>query len=191
MQIQFTASQSVELLVPKQPIPIEHYLRQPQRLIGALVDRSRVDELSKDTFRLKMRPLNFLTLSIQPTVDMQIWTEPDGTIYLRSLACEIRGVEYINERFDLDLLGKLVPTKTEKGTCLIGQADLRVEVGLPPAFWLTPKPLLEAAGNGLLRSVLMTIKQRLMHQLLSDYCNWATMQVSEMAEGRSLSLVTE
>ncbi len=191
MQIQFTASQSVELLVPKQPIPIEHYLRQPQRLIGALVDRSRVDELSRDTFRLKMRPLNFLTLSIQPTVDMQIWTESDGTIYLRSLACEIRGVEYINERFDLDLLGKLVPTKTERGTCLVGQADLRVEVGLPPAFWLTPKPLLEAAGNGLLRSVLLTIKQRLMHQLVSDYCNWATAQGSEAAEAQLLSFVTE
>ncbi len=191
MQIQFTAFQSVELLVPKQSIPIEYYLRQPQRLINALVDRSRVDELSKDTFRLKMRPLNFLTLSIQPTVNMQIWTEPDGSICLRSLACEIRGVEYINERFNLDLLGKLVPTTTEKGTCLVGQADLQVEVGLPPAFWLTPKPLLEAAGNGLLRSVLMTIKQRLMHQLLSDYCSWATTQVSEMAEGRSLSFVTE
>lgn len=191
MQIQFTASQSVELLVPKQPIPIEHYLRQPQRLINALVDRSRVDELSRDTFRLKMRSLNFLTLSIQPTVDMQIWTEPDGTIYLRSLACEIRGVEYINERFDLNLLGKLVPTQTEKGTCLLGRADLAVEVGLPPAFWFTPKPLLEATGSGLLRSVLLTIKQRLMHQLLSDYCNWATMQVSEMGEGRSLSFVTE
>lgn len=191
MQIQFTASQSVELLVPEQPIPIEHYLRQPQRLIGALVDRSRVDELSRDTFRLKMRPLNFMTLSIQPTVDMQVWTESDGTISLRSLACEIRGVEYINERFDLDLLGKLVPTKTEKGTCLVGQADLRVEVGLPPAFWLTPKPLLEAAGNGLLRSVLMTIKQRLMHQLVSDYGNWATVQGSEAAEARSLAFVTE
>jgi len=196
MQIQFTASQSVELLVPKQPIPIEHYLRQPYRLINALIDPSRVDALSGDTFRLKMRPLNFLTLSIQPTVDMQIWAETDGTIHLRSLECEIRGIEYINERFDLNLLGKLAPTQTKKGTCLLGRADLQVEVGLPPAFWLTPRPLLEAAGNGVLRSVLLTIKQRLMHQLLSDYCHWATMQISEAAEateaGRSpLSLVTE
>lgn len=186
MQIRFRASQSVELLVPDQQIPIEHYLRQPHRLINALVDSSRVEALSGDSFRLKMRPLNFLTLSIQPTVDMQIWAETDGTTHLRSLGCEIRGIEYINERFDLNLLGKLVPTQTEKGTYLIGRADLQVEVGLPPAFWFTPKPLIEATGNGLLRSVLLTIKQRLMHQLLSDYCSWATMQVNETAAaGRS------
>lgn len=196
MQIRFTASQSVELLVPKQPIPIDHYLRQPQRLINALVDPSRVEALSGDVFRLKMRPLSFFTLSIQPTVDMQIWAEADSSIHLRSLACEVRGIEYINERFDLNLLGKLVPTQTQKGPCLLGRADLQVEVGLPPAFWLTPKPLLEATGNGLLRSVLMTIKQRLMHQLLSDYGQWATAQTHETVEtkeaGRSpLSFVTE
>lgn len=196
MQTRFTASQSVELLVPKQPIPIEHYLRQPQRLINALVDPSRVEALSGDLFRLKMRPLSFLTLSIQPTVDMQIWAEADGSIHLRSLACEIRGIEYINERFDLNLLGRLVPTQTQKGTYLLGRADLQVEVGLPPAFWLTPKPLLEATGNGLLRSVLMTIKQRLMHQLLSDYCQWTTVQIDETGDVKEavrspLSLVTE
>ena len=46
-------------------------------------------------------------------------------------------------------------------------------VELPPPFTLTPKAILETTGNGLLKSVLLTIKQRLMHQLLLDYHQWA------------------
>ncbi|MBC6417497.1 MAG: DUF1997 domain-containing protein [Prochloron sp. SP5CPC1] len=40
--------------------------------------------------------------------------------------------------------------------------------------WLTPKPLLEFTGNGLLKSVLLRIKQRLQGQLLQDYHEWAS-----------------
>jgi len=160
--------------VPEQPIPIQHYLRQPQRLVCALVDQSRMEQLSEDRFRLKMRPLSFMTLSIQPIVDMKVWTEADGTVHLRSVGCEIRGVEYINERFALNLTGQLAPYQDQGKTWLKGMANLEVQVELPPPFWLTPQPLLEATGNGLLKSVLLTIKQRLMHQLLLDYCQWAS-----------------
>ncbi|MGG6293173.1 DUF1997 domain-containing protein [Leptolyngbya sp. AN02str] len=172
MQTRFHASQSIELVVPQQPIPIEHYLRQPQRLIKALVDPSRVELLSSDTFRLKMRSLNFMMLTIQPTVDLKLTLDADGAIHLQSVGSEIRGVEYINNRFHLDLKGCLAPRQTNGHTIVQGEANLVVSVDVPPALWLTPKPLLEATGNGLLRSVLATIKQRLTHQLLADYQNW-------------------
>ncbi len=177
MHIRFAASQSVELAVPDQPIPIQHYLRQPQRLIRALVDPSRTEQISAECFRLKMRPLSFIMLSIQPTVDMHLSADSDGTIHLTSTGCEIRGVEYINQRFNLNLVGKLVPHYQDGKTYLRGRADLEVQVDLPPLLWMTPKPILEATGNGLLRSVLLTIKQRLMHQLLSDYRKWVSAQM--------------
>lgn len=174
MHTRFIASQSVDMVVPEQPVPIQHYLRQPQRLVYALVDPSRMEQLSDECFRLKMRPLTFFTLSIQPIVDMKVWTQADGTVELKSVGCEIRGVEYINERFALNLSGKLAPCQSKGRTTLQGIANLEVQVDLPPAFWLTPTPFIEATGNGLLKSVLLTVKQRLMHQLLSDYCRWAS-----------------
>lgn len=174
MPIRFTASQSVEIAVPEQPIPIQHYLRQPQRLVNALVEPSQMEQLSEEEFRLKMRPLAFMTLSIQPTVDLRVWAEPDGTIHLQSVACEIRGVDYINQRFALNLKGHLFPHQMDGTTRLTGRADLEVQVELPLPFSLTPMPILEAAGNGLLKSVLLTIKQRLLHQLLVDYSSWAS-----------------
>ena len=188
--IRFTASQSVEIPVPEQPIPIQHYLRQPQRIVNALVDPSRIEPLSSEHFRLKMRPLVFITLSIQPTVDFRMWVESSGTIHLQSVACEIRGVDYINERFALNLKGHLSPCQLNGDTYLTGKADLEVQVELPPIFSLTPTPILEAAGNSLLKSVLLTIKQRLMHQLLVDYRHWVSDNLAMNGSEQS-SLVIE
>lgn len=187
MPTRFTASQSVEIAVPEQPIPIQHYLRQPQRLVNALVDPSRVEQLSEECFRLKLRPLTFMMLNIQPTVDLKVWAESNGTVYLESVACEIRGVEYINQRFALNLKGYLSPYNLKGETFLKGKADLEVQVELPYPFLFTPKPILEATGNGLLKSVLLTIKQRLLHQLLADYRYWCD-QTEENSPHQALVL---
>lgn len=178
MNVCFSAVQSVNLAVPEQPIPIQYYLRQPQRLIQALIDPRQVESLGDECFRFKMRPLHFMTLTLQPTVDLRIWADPNGTIHLQSVGCEIRGVEYINQRFKLQLVGQLAPLQTSSATYLRGQAYLQVQVELPPPLSLTPRPFVEATGSGLLRSVLLTIKQRLVHQLLSDYCDWAVQSQS-------------
>ena len=179
MHTRFAASQAVEMAVSKQPIPIQHYLRQPQRVVTALAASSQIEPLGDDRFRLKMRPLNFMTLTIQPIVDLRVWAEADGTVYVQSVGCEIRGVEYINQRFKLDLTGRLQPQQVNGATVLVGKADLAVQVDVPPPLDFTPKPFLEAAGNGLLKSVLLTVKQRLMHHLLADYTTWAMSSLSE------------
>lgn len=174
MNTQFVASQSVEITVPEQPVPIQHYLRQPQRLVNAIADSNRMEQLSQDCFRLTMLPLNFLSLNFQPTVDLKVWADSDGTVHLTSVRCEIRGLDYINQRFSLNLKGKLYPYQNNGVTKLKGRADLEVNVDIPLPFSLTPKPILETTGNGLLKSVLLRIKQKLMHQLLLDYRHWAS-----------------
>lgn len=183
MDIQFSASQSVDIPVVEQPVPIQHYLRQPQRLINALAGSSQIELLGNDLFRLKMRPLKFMLLSLQPTVDMRVWAESEGVVRLQSVRCEIRGVEYINQRFSLNLTGYLQVINQvnddQPVTRLKGKADLEVLVELPPPLWFTPKSILETTGNGLLKSVLLTIKQRLIYQLLSDYRTWAIAQLED------------
>ncbi len=179
MYTRFTASQAVEMAVPEQPIPIQHYLRQPQRVVAALAASSQIEPFGDDRFRLKMRPLNFMMLTIQPIVDLRVWADSDGTVYVQSVGCEIRGVEYINQRFKLNLVGKLQPQQLNGKTVLKGRADLEVQVDVPPPLDFTPKPFLEATGNGLLKSVLLTVKQRLMHHLLADYGAWASSNLGQ------------
>ncbi len=174
MELRFKACQTVELAVSHQPIPVHHYLRQPRRVVNALAASSQIELIAEDVYRLKMRPLTFLVIHLQPIVDMRVWAESDGTVQIRSVGCEIRGFEYVNQRFALDLVGQLQPvTLDNQQTQLKGRADLAVMVEIPPALRFTPRSLLETTGNSLLKSVLITIKQRLMHHLLADYTLWA------------------
>ncbi len=173
MNIRFSASEYLEISV-EESSSIKHYLRQPQRLVRAIANPKLMEQLSEELYELKMRPLNFMEIyHFQPTVVLKVWAGASGTVYLSSESCEIRGIDYINERFSLNVKGKLSPCQSNGKAYLKGKADLEVKVELPPPLRLTPKPLLEVAGNGLLKSVLLRIKQRLLSQLLKDYRQWA------------------
>ncbi len=171
--VKFTADRSIDIAVTKQPIPIQHYLRQPHRLVRALVDPQRMQQISDDQFCLTMRTLSFFGFDLQPTVFLRVWAETDGTVRIASTKCEIRGIDYIDRRFRLELLGTLSPYQNQGHTYLAGRADLAVQVALPPPLSFTPKVIVESAGNSLLKSILSAFKQRLMHQLLADYAIWA------------------
>ncbi|NJM97636.1 MAG: DUF1997 domain-containing protein [Phormidesmis sp. RL_2_1] len=171
--VRFSASQSVTISVPSQPLSIEAYLSEADRLVYALVDASQVEVLSSALFRVKVRPIRFIGLSLQPICDIEVWSE-GGTVRLCSNRCQIEGYESFNERFSLNLQGYLVPQFTQSGQKLRGQANLSVSVDLPQAMRLTPKPLLERTGNSILNGILITLKQRLMRQLINDYCAWAS-----------------
>ncbi len=173
MYLSFCASETVNLPVEEQEISIKHYLRQPHRLVNAITEPELMKQLAEELYELKMRPINFMEMyHFQPTVSLKVWAGASGTVYLQSQDCEIKGIEYINDRFSFNLKGKLSPYLNENKTYLKGQADLKVKVELPPALWLTPKPLLELTGNRLLRSILIRIKQKMMSKLIQDYQQW-------------------
>lgn len=177
MPLQFNACQSVTILICDRPWLIQHYLRQPQRLIEALAEPKRIQALGQGRFRLKMRSFAFMTVHIQPVVDLLVWHEAEANrLCLKSVACQISGNDYINQRFQLQLNGTLTAVAGSRETQLDGLANLSVEVDLPPAFWITPRPLLEASGNSLLKGILLTMKQRLSKQLLADYTSWVQAQ---------------
>jgi hypothetical protein len=188
MRATFTASQSVSILVPNAAVPIQHYLKQPHRLMQALTDSSQIEALSEHCYRLKMKPRQFLMFNLQPTVDIELQSSPDGMMFLESKACELRGIDFVNQRFNLELQGVLAPKQKAGKTYLEGQADLQVQVDIPPVLWMTPKAIVEATGNGLLKSILMTVKQRLVHQLVLDYQTWASTAVNEQVMVSSLSM---
>lgn len=188
MRATFTSSQSVSILVPVAAVPIQHYLRQPHRLVQALTDPSQIESLGNDCYRLKMKPRQFLTFTLQPTVDIELFSKPDGTVLLASKACELRGIDFVNQRFNLDLQGILQPVVKSGRTVLEGCAHLKVQVDIPPMLWMTPKSIVEATGNGLLKSILMTVKQRLVHQLVLDYQKWAHTDGEAAAIARSLAV---
>jgi len=174
MHVRFTATESLAMAVEEQGIPIEQYLRQPQRLVRAIADPKMIAPLSEERYRLKMRPLSFLDLyRFQPVVVLRVSAATDGTLSITSESCELQGLELLQHHFSFALKGQLVPIRQGETVSLKGRADLEVSLDLPPLLWLTPKPLLEVTGNGILKGILQRIKQRLLAQLLTDYVRWA------------------
>ncbi|MGF1479448.1 MAG: DUF1997 domain-containing protein [Cyanophyceae cyanobacterium] len=174
MNTRFTASESVEMIFEETSVPIRHYLRQPQRVVRAIAEPKLMEQLSPNRFRFKMHPLNFVELyQFQPVVALKVWADADGTVHVASESCEIQGIQDFNERFSLTVTGELYPHREKDKTCLKGKADLQIEVDLPPPLRLMPKSVLETAGNGLLKSVLLRIKNRLLKKLQVDYRQWA------------------
>ncbi len=177
MYVSFKASESVQIAIANQETPIQHYLRQPQRLVKAIADPQLIKQITDDVYELKMRPINFMEMyHFQPIVLLKVWSGSNSSVYLQSEGCEIKGIDYINRRFSLKLKGILYPQVSAGQTTLEGQADLEVGVELPTALMLTPKPLLEIASNRLLKSVLVRIKQKLVTQLIQDYRTWASQE---------------
>ena len=182
MYTSFTTTESVDMLVKEAEIPIQHYLRQPQRLVNAIANPQLMKELSNNLYELKMRPINFMGVyHFQPTVILKVWSGSNSVVYLQSEGCQIKGIDYINRRFSLKLKGILFPKQHNGTTFLEGQADLQVGVDVPAPLMLTPKSVLEVTGNQLLKSVLGRIKQRLVSQLLDDYSQWAKTEIEENA----------
>jgi hypothetical protein len=177
MYVSFKASESVQIAIANQETPIQHYLRQPQRLVKTIADPQLIKQITDDVYELKMRPINFMEMyHFQPIVLLKVWSGSNSSVYLQSEGCQIKGIDYINQRFSLKLKGILYPQVSAGQTTLEGQADLEVGVELPTALMLTPKPLLEIASNRLLKSVLVRIKQKLVTQLIQDYRTWASQE---------------
>jgi hypothetical protein len=172
MLTQFTASQMIEMRVVEAQLPIEAYWADPQRLVYALVEPDRVRCLGAGLFEISVRSLSFLGLILQVRVVVEIWVE-DDRVRVQSRSCELMGAEFLNHRFELTLEGQLAVVRSRSGVMLWGKADLMVQVDVPLPFSLTPRPILDATGNALLRSVLLSIQQRLNRRLLADYQIWA------------------
>jgi len=169
----FSAKTPVSIAVPDAPISIDNYLREPDRLVNVLGDPRRIQKISRDVYRIAIKPLSFLVLDLQPIVDLQVWAEPNGTVRLQSVGYEVRGVDYARYGFNLELTGKLYPTIRHGRTFLIGRAALQVRVQLPPILQFTPQTMIEATGSTMLTGILGTIESRLRQDLLPDYQLWA------------------
>lgn len=172
----FHASQRLQLNVVNEAIPIEHYLRQPQRLVEAITDSNRVERLGPSHFRLRLRSLQFMMLQFQPVAELEVRAQDNGTIHLNSYRCEVEGAEFLQDSFSLQLSGRLSPQQNGSVTEVVGQADLSVEVDVPAPLKLVPAAVLERTGTTFLNGILLTVKNRLERQLERDYRRWATAQ---------------
>jgi hypothetical protein len=182
MTTKFHATELMCLHVAPQTVAISDYLQQPQRLINLLADRTNtgLEKLNCDRqgalrYRLLIQPLQFFHLKIQPIADIEVYVKPDGSLHLRSIGAKIKGADFLNHNFKLELDGQLqaIGDSTDQ-TKMLGNVNLQVCVDIPTSFLMfAPDVLISITGNSLLRAVLQTMKQQLELHLVEDYKAWA------------------
>lgn len=187
MVSRFTASQSVHLGLPGPLGTVQAYLDEPGRIVYALFDADRVQVLTDAVFRLRMQTLGFFMLQVTPTVDLRVWTDASHTLCIEAVDCQLAGADALTQQFKLALTGRLQPTSSQQrrfaqeAIAVAGNAELAVDVELPPPLAALSGPLLQTTGNRLLNSVLVSVKRRLVQQLKLDYQQWAAKQLSKTA----------
>jgi hypothetical protein len=126
-------------------------------------DENLMTVLPNSVYRLQTMPLNFVTLELQPSVDLQMWTQPAGKnragrqlppiFKLNSVAFEtnlrlLPGMGIISSEalgIFIEVAGDLRPSEDGKG--VTGTISFQTRGLLPPPLRILPQSALKLAAN--------------------------------------------
>jgi hypothetical protein len=166
MSLAFSASQQLQLDITDQAVSLARYLEDEERVVKALLDPKQLQNLGPGQYRYEVTHLQVFQLQIQPVVQLRTHATP-GQLELEAVDCELEGLGLVD---DFQLTLKSWIKAGDHG--LEGEASLAVLVSQPSLLKLIPTKVLEATGRSLLGGILLGIKSRVGHQLLSDFKQW-------------------
>lgn len=129
-------------------------------LAQSIWEEDLLTDLGDGIFRLQTMPLQFVTLQLQPAVDIQMWTQPSGKnkagrllppiFKMQSLSFEpnleiLPGMSITAQSLGLvlEVVGDLRPTPDGKGVS--GKISFQSKGTLPPPLRLVPESALKLA----------------------------------------------
>lgn len=186
----FSSSLGTDLPLRQHPrVSFQSYLQDRQRIFEAIFpDKKRCEKLNEKEWRIYMLPLEFLFLSVNPVVDMQILVEPpssrlplkvskevDKVLTLEATKWELRGLDYVMKPsdFSLNIKGVLFSEQRGVSSRLRGHLQMSVEMSTPPSLALIPQDILKSIGKAVLTRLLESMKEKVNNNLLEDYQAYA------------------
>jgi hypothetical protein len=170
MSLAFSSSQQLVLPIREHLALLPAYLREEQRVVASLLDPSQLVSLGPGHYRYRVTRVQVFQLQIQPVVDLQTHHR-DDRLELEAVDCKLEGLGLVDD-FRLGLRSWL--EASARG--LEGEATLAVSVSQPPLLKLVPPPVLEATGRSVLKGILLSMRNRVRHQLLLDFHKWCGSQ---------------
>ena len=181
----------------------------------SVLDAQRIERLGDDTFRCYVDGFKFLTLRVEPVVDVSVSVGPRGpTVTL--LGVRLAGsprAESVNDKFAVTMVNAVrweegsggggggaggsasvgSPSSSSPSPSarrITSDASIALALDVPAWAGLLPIPALEAAGGRVMQRVLDAMVPRFLSQLAADYGAWAAGAERAPKDG-SLSLDEE
>lgn len=167
-------------LNPQRPdLPsVNAFLSDEGRVAFSIWDKKLIQEIDKNVFRLKVMKLQFVTIQLQPSVDVKMWTEVspgDSPVFrLQSVAFEpnlqvVPGLSLSAKSLGIkiEVVGELQPTVDGKG--VTGKITFTTSGILPPPMRLLPEPILKAASDAINQTITKFAIQSFQKGALSNY----------------------
>ncbi len=166
MPLAFQARQELDLPVDSNAGRLPAYLLQQERVVGAMLDPTKLTPLGPGSFRYTVTSFKVFQLEVKPVVSIGV-ENTDGMLKMHATDSQLDGLGLVDD-FELSLNATLVAT--DRG--LEGEALLGVTVSQPPLLRLIPTKVLESTGHSILNGILLGIKARVGHQLIRDFTQW-------------------
>ncbi len=166
MSLAFEAKQKLDLPVVNNADRLSDYLLQQERVVGAMLDATKLTLLAPGSYRYNVTSFRVFQLEVNPVVSIAALNS-EGKLRMYATDSELEGLGLVDD-FVLKLDATLEATL--KG--LEGEALLGVTVSPPPLLKLIPRQVLESTGQSILSTILLGIKARVSKQLVEDFSKW-------------------
>ncbi|KAG7363606.1 DUF1997 domain containing protein [Nitzschia inconspicua] len=171
-------------------------------LAQSIWEEDLLTDLGNGVFRLQTMPLQFITLQLQPAVDIQMWTQPSGKnkagrllppiFKMQSLTFEpnlqiLPGMSVTAQSLGLvvEVVGDLRPTPDGKG--VIGKICFQSTGVLPPPLRIVPESALQLAVDTINDAVVSFAISSFQKGARQKYLEYRTKHVAKMLEKQALS----
>jgi hypothetical protein len=138
------------------PQQIAEWLSDGRGLALSIWDEKMMKDMGNSIYRLQTMKLQFVTIQLAPSVDVQMWTQPDAAgepvFYLHSIGFDPNiqllpgiGISASSLSLHIDVVGELRPSKDGKG--VTGTISFATKGILPPPMRLLPEGPLKLASD--------------------------------------------
>jgi Protein of unknown function (DUF1997) len=176
MSIQASAQANLKASLPATPEQVRLYVRNPQRLLRSGFPSDRITQVGPDRFRLKMLPLVWMGLALEPTAEIEIGANDQGEAWARLIDYELVGHPWLVQNLKLDFRAHLSTSEkvnTDGRTPMDGWAQASASFPTPPFLAWMPNPVLTGGARTILEGFLWLLKDRLGKSLEASFWQWA------------------
>ncbi len=166
MPLAFEARQKLDLPITENADRLPDYLLQQERVVGAMLDASKLTPLGEGSYRYNVTSFKVFQLEVNPVVSIAA-VNSQGKLRMHATDSELDGLGLVD-----DFVLKLDATLEATMNGLEGEALLGVTVSPPPLLKLIPRQVLESTGQSILSTILLGIKARVRKQLVDDFSEW-------------------